>query len=174
MVARAIAGSKRMLRSISTFAADSAPTGRRQRQGPRDAWRDAPRQALALALVVMLDQFPRNMFRGEARAFSSDARAQAVAVHMVDAGFDQGLQAVERWFACLPFEHSEQLAMQKHSLQLFGGLAGDPASAGALDYARRHHAVIARFGRFPQRNALLGRHSTPQEGEFLRQPGSGF
>jgi uncharacterized protein (DUF924 family) len=146
--------------------------------GRRDAWLDAPRDALAL--VILLDQFPRNMFRGEARAFASDARALRVASRMIDQGFDCGMRPVERWFIYLPFEHAESLAMQERSLALFGGLLTDADSsiagdfASAYDYARRHHAVIARFGRFPHRNAVLGRASTPEEQEFLRQPGSGF
>jgi len=141
-------------------------------QGGRDIWRDEARPALAL--VVLLDQFPRNMFRGDARAFASDARALAVAAGMVARGFDNGLRPVERWFAYLPFEHAEDLVTQRRSLALFAGLAGDADSAGTIDYARRHHDIIARFGRFPHRNAILGRVSTTEELAFLRQPGSGF
>jgi len=148
--------------------------------GGLERWRDEARAALAL--VVLLDQFPRNMFRGEARAFASDTLALAVATGMVERGFDRVLKPIERWFVYLPFEHAEDLAMQQRSLELFAGLAGVADSAGfndsaldsAIDYARRHHAVIARFGRFPHRNAALGRVSTPEEATFLRQPGSGF
>ncbi|MBM3346177.1 MAG: DUF924 domain-containing protein [Betaproteobacteria bacterium] len=144
--------------------------------GGLENWRDEARAALAL--VVLLDQFPRNMFRGEARAFASDARALAVASGMVDRGFDRALRPIERWFVYLPFEHAEDPGMQQRSLELFAGLTGDADSAGAIasaiDYARRHHAIIARFGRFPHRNAVLGRMSTPEEAAFLQQPGSGL
>ena len=81
---------------------------------------------------------------------------------------------VERWFVYLPFEHAEDLAAQRHSVALFGGLAGDPDCAGAIDYAHRHYSVIARFGRFPHRNAILGRESTAEETAFLSQPGASF
>jgi len=128
----------------------------------------------ALALVVVLDQFPRNMFRGEARAFATDAQALRVARRMVERGFDRLLRPVERWFVYLPFEHAEDMAAQRRSVALFAGLAADPDSAGTIDYARRHFDIIARFGRFPHRNALLGRESTPEETLFLSQPGSSF
>ena len=123
----------------------------------------------ALALVVVLDQFPRNMFRGEARAFSSDAQALAVARRILDRGFDRLLSPVERSFAYLPFEHAEDLAAQRRSLALFA-----PLEPELVDYSRRHYEIIARFGRFPHRNALLGRESTAEEREFLDQPGSSF
>ena len=141
-------------------------------------WEEASRGGLgnwdttplaALALVVVLDQFPRNMFRGDARAFSSDARALAAASAAVDRGFDRPLLPHERTFFYLPFEHAEDLAAQRRSLELFG--AFDPDN---LEWARRHHAVVERFGRFPHRNAVLGRRSTPEEIEFLKLPGSSF
>jgi uncharacterized protein (DUF924 family) len=84
------------------------------------------------------------------------------------------LAPVQRWFVYLPFEHAEDLALQRQCLELFEGLRGDPDSAATIDYARRHFEIIARFGRFPHRNAALGRSSTPEEVEFLRQPSSGF
>ncbi len=140
--------------------------------GELEAWRRSPLSALALAIV--LDQFPRNMFRGEARAFASDALASRVARGIVGSGFDAVLRPVERWFAYLPFEHAEDLAAQRRSLALFDGLAQDGDSAGTLDYALRHYEIIARFGRFPHRNAILGRESTPEEIEFLKQPNSSF
>jgi uncharacterized protein (DUF924 family) len=123
----------------------------------------------AVALVVVLDQFPRNMFRGEARAFSSDAQALAVARRMLERGFDRLLSPVERSFAYLPFEHTEDLAVQRRSLALFA-----PLDLELVDYSRRHFEIIARFGRFPHRNAVLGRESTTEEREFLDQPGSSF
>lgn len=140
--------------------------------GDLDAWQCTPLSALALAVV--LDQFPRNMFRGDARAFASDALALRVARGIVGLGFDAVLRPVERWFAYLPFEHAEDIAVQRRSLALFGGLAQDRESAGTLDYALKHCEIITRFGRFPHRNAILGRESTSEEIEFLKQPGSSF
>jgi len=140
--------------------------------GELGSWQCSPLSALALAVV--LDQFPRNMFRGEARAFAADALALHVARVIAGLRFDAVLRPVERWFAYLPFEHAEDPAAQRRSLALFGSLAQDPESAGAADYALRHYEIIARFGRFPHRNAILGRESTPEEIEFLEQPGSSF
>jgi uncharacterized protein (DUF924 family) len=139
----------------------------RAARGDLDRWRAAP--LASLALVIVLDQFPRNMFRGEARAFSTDSPALAAATGAVDRGFDRLLPPSERTFVYLPFEHAEDLAAQRRSLELFG--TRDP---GNLEWARRHHEIIARFGRFPHRNAILGRESTAEEIEFLKQPGSSF
>ena len=135
-------------------------------------WERTPHAALALAVV--LDQFPRNLFRGEARAFAADPLALRVARRMVDRGFDGLLRPVERWFVYLPFEHAEDLAAQRRSVALFGALAGDPDSTGAIESASRHFNIISRFGRFPHRNAALGRESTAEEAAFLSQPGSSF
>ena len=140
--------------------------------GRLDGWADRPLSALAL--VVTLDQFPRNMFRGTPPAFATDARALAVARGIVSRGFDRTYVPVQRWFAYLPFEHAEDLAAQAESLALFERLRDDPSSAGTLGYAMRHYAVIERFGRFPHRNAVLGRVSTPEELAFLATPGSSF
>ena len=129
---------------------------------------------MLIALLIVLDQFPRNMFRGTPRAFAADARALALARDAVGRGFDEVLLPVQRWFVYLPFEHAEDLAMQRESLRLFERLATDAAGAGTLTYAMRHYAVIERFGRFPHRNAILGRASTPEELAFLAQPGSSF
>jgi uncharacterized protein (DUF924 family) len=137
-----------------------------------DDWMNEPDPALAL--IVVLDQFPRNMFRASAKAFVADRQAQAVADHFVAKGWDRALTPAQRWFVYLPFEHAESLPLQERSMALFGALAHDPGSASAIDYARRHHEIIARFGRFPHRNAILGRDSTPEELEFLKQPGSSF
>ena len=128
----------------------------------------------ALALAVALDQFPRNLFRGDPRAFATDAQALALAREIVAQRFDAALLPVQRWFAYLPFEHAEDLAAQRESLRLFEGIASEAGGAGTFAYAMRHYAVVARFGRFPHRNAILGRASTPEELEFLRQPGSSF
>jgi uncharacterized protein (DUF924 family) len=133
--------------------------------GGLQAWMARPRSSLAL--VIALDQFPRNMFRGTARAFATDDRARACAGTILEKGWDKDMTPEERMFAYLPFEHSESLADQERALALF---AGDPN----FEWARRHWEIIRRFGRFPHRNAALGRESTPEEIEFLKQPGSGF
>lgn len=140
--------------------------------GKLQAWQAAADSMLALILV--LDQFPRNLYRGSGEAFATDDQAQAAARLAVEQGFDRLLAPVQRWFVYLPFEHAEDLALQRRCLELFEGLRTDPDSAGTIDYARRHFEIIERFGRFPHRNAVLGRASTPEEIEFLRQPGSGF
>lgn len=127
-----------------------------------------------LALILLLDQFPRNLFRGTAQAFATDASAQQAARAALGRGFDRSLPACWRQFIYLPFEHSEDLADQELSVRLAAGLARDPAFARALDYAQRHQAIVARFGRFPHRNAALGRTSTPEEEAFLKEPNSSF
>jgi uncharacterized protein (DUF924 family) len=148
------------------------PTHEAAASGALDAWSERPLAALALAVV--LDQFPRNIFRGTPRAFAADARALALARGAVEQRFDEVLLPVQRWFFYLPFEHAEDLAAQRESLRLFERLAVDAAGAGTLTYAMRHYAVIERFGRFPHRNAILARESTPAELAFLAQPGSSF
>jgi len=128
----------------------------------------------ALALIVALDQFSRNMFRGSPRMYASDERARAFATAAVGAGIDRLLVPVERWFVYLPFEHSERPDDQERSLGLFGDLAWHEPSRKGLESAGRHHAIVARFGRFPHRNAVLGRTSTAEEEAFLKEPGSSF
>lgn len=129
----------------------------------------------ALAQIVVLDQFTRNAFRDQPRAFAGDAAALAAARAMRAAGQDAGLLPVQRAFVYLPFEHAEDIAAQEQSVRLFAELAAAaPELASMLDYAQRHHAVIARFGRFPHRNAQLGRASSADELAFLQQPGSSF
>jgi len=144
----------------------------RARNGGLADWMLEPRSCLAL--VIVLDQFPRNMFRGEARAFGSDAAAREAAGVIVDRGWDKALTPLERMFAYLPFEHSESLADQERCLALMTELAAYPETADLPRWAEAHLAIIRRFGRFPHRNAALGRVSTPEESAFLRQPGSGF
>ncbi|HPE02422.1 MAG TPA: DUF924 family protein [Burkholderiaceae bacterium] len=139
--------------------------------GSLDDWADTAHGALAL--VVLLDQFPRNLHRGTAAAFAGDGRALALARRMVQRGWDRELSLEQRWFAYLPFEHSEHPEDQRESLRLFAGLAHD-GLAEPLVWAERHAEVIARFGRYPHRNAVLGRTSTPAEVDYLKQPGSGF
>ena len=128
-----------------------------------------------LARILVLDQFTRNARRGTPASFAGDALALAAAQELVARGADQALLPVQRWFAYMPFEHAEDARMQERSVALFGALAeGDASYDGVLDYAHRHRGVIARFGRFPHRNAILGRASTPDEAAYLAQPGSGF
>lgn len=128
----------------------------------------------ALALIVATDQFARNMFRGSARAFATDPVALATAKRAVESGWDKDMLSVERMFVYLPFEHSESLAEQDRSVALFAPLNGFSETSDAVEYAERHRAIVKRFGRFPHRNAALGRPDTPAEIEFLKQPGSGF
>jgi uncharacterized protein (DUF924 family) len=117
----------------------------------------------ALATVIVLDQFSRNLFRNSPRAFGADPTALAIAQEAIAAGFDRELNANQRMFLYMPFQHSEDSAMQARSIELFAQL-GDPG----LNYARQHFDVIERFGRFPHRNRVLGRESTPEENEFLK------
>lgn len=129
----------------------------------------------ALAQVIVLDQFTRNAFRDTARAFAGDERALAAARAMVEAGQDRGLAGVQRQFVYMPFEHAEDLSAQQQALHLFTQLGQDePALADLLRWAQAHHDIVARFGRFPHRNALLGRTTTPEEEAFLKTPGSSF
>ena len=135
-------------------------------------WRGAARECLALILV--LDQFPRNMFRGTPRAFEADTLALDAARHAVAQGHDRALLPVERLFAYLPFEHSESLEDQLLACELTRPLEAFEETADAYRYAVAHRDIIRRFGRFPHRNAILGRASTPEEIDFLTQPGSSF
>ena len=141
-------------------------------RGELAAWDDTSEGALAL--VVLTDQFPRNMFRGEARAFATDPIALAIARNVLARGWDAGMRPVERMFMYLPYEHSEVLTDQEKSLRLFEPLGAFEETKDTPDYARRHWEIVKRFGRFPHRNAALGRPGTPEEIEFLKQPGSGF
>jgi uncharacterized protein (DUF924 family) len=124
----------------------------------------------ALAAVIVLDQMSRNMFRATSRAFATDAKALELADAAIALAFDGGLTKDQRMFLYLPFEHAESRAAQARSVALMGGL-GDPE---LTKWAEAHKVVIDRFGRFPHRNAALGRASTPEELEFLKQPGSSF
>ncbi len=124
----------------------------------------------ALALCLLLDQLPRNIWRGSPRAFSCDAMARKIAYAAIAAGRDRTLATMRRHFLYLPLEHSEDSVDQETCVTLMRGL-GD---AEMLDYAQRHRDIIARFGRFPHRNAILGRASTGEETEFLQQPDSSF
>ena len=141
--------------------------------GELEAWQASPEGNLAL--IVLLDQFPRNMFRDTPQAFATDPQARAVAKAAILQGFDQAVPPVQRIFFYLPLEHSENLADQQQSVQLSQTLANaNPELADISDYALQHQVVIERFGRFPHRNRILGRETTEEETEFLKQPGSSF
>ena len=128
----------------------------------------------ALARVLLLDQFTRNIHRDTADAFAGDARALATAEDAVARGLDHSLDPHGRWFLYMPFEHAENRAAQERSLALFGALAAETGLDSPLEWARKHADVIFRFGRYPHRNAMVGRVSTPEELAFLGQPGSRF
>ena len=132
----------------------------------------APRDALAR--VLLLDQFTRNIFRDTPRAFAGDALALDVSTAVVANRGDRTLAPVERWFLYMPFEHAEDSAAQQASLELFTRLRDETGLGDPLSWAERHAAVIGRFGRYPHRNAILGRESTAEEIGFLAKPGSGF
>ncbi len=138
------------------------------REGVPASWLESPEGMLAAILV--LDQFPRNMFRDDPRAFATDAGALELAKRAIADGMDTKLEPRERAFIYLPFQHVEDRADQARSVELFTAL-GEKLN---LDFAMRHKAIIDRFGRFPHRNAVLGRASTAEEEEFLKQPGSSF
>jgi len=148
------------------------PLQQRAAQGACAEWMHEAEPCLAL--VLLLDQLPRNLYRGLPQAFASDALAREVARAALAQGFDLSLPVICRQFICLPFEHSEDLADQEKSVALFEALARDPIMAKGDDYARRHYAIIARFGRFPHRNHILGRVSSAEEEEFLKGPNSSF
>lgn len=143
-----------------------------------DDWTEVPQSMLAL--ILLLDQMPRNIYRDTPQAFAFDELARQCCHLALAMGLDQALPPIARVFVYLPLEHAEDLDDQEYVVQLMRGLAkaasgeDKPAFDGYADYARRHHAVIERFGRFPHRNRILGRESTPEEVEFLKQPGSSF
>lgn len=141
--------------------------------GELDHWQHSPESCLAL--ILLLDQFSRNMFRGDPKSFATDAKALAVARQAITRGFDQQLMPAERLFMYLPLEHSESLGDQMQCVDLMHKLAiADSELNDCYDYAIRHLKVIQAFGRFPHRNAVLARDTTPAEAEFLKQPGSWF
>lgn len=128
----------------------------------------------SLALVLLLDQFTRNAFRDSPRAFAGDARALATSTAAVASAQDRELDKYERWFLYMPFEHAEDRATQERAVALFRALAAETGEPGNLEWAEKHAAVVRRFGRFPHRNAILGRVSTPEEIAFLQEQGSRF
>jgi uncharacterized protein (DUF924 family) len=129
----------------------------------------------ALARILVLDQFTRNAYRGKPESFGGDLLALGSARQLVDSGAHLALSPVERQFVYMPFEHAEDARMQEQAVTLFTELAAaHEGFTEALDYAHRHRGVIARFGRFPHRNVILGRASTQEELAFLQLPGSSF
>lgn len=140
--------------------------------GKLDYWQELPYSCLGL--IILLDQFPRNMFRNQAQAFATDVQALEFSKYAINQGFDRELLPLQRWFIYLPFEHSENLEDQQQAVNLCSTLKDDPDSVNIVEYAYRHLRIIERFGRFPHRNQILGRESTPEELEFLKQPGSSF
>ena len=142
--------------------------------GALDHWASSPHRLLAL--VLLLDQFPRHVYRGRARAYAQDSRALAFALHALTTGADAALSPAQRLFLYLPLQHAESTAMQEESIAAFRRLRDDaPAQHrvlfnSALEFAQQHQQVVQRFGRFPHRNAALSRRSTPEEIEFLQNP----
>lgn len=136
--------------------------------GMLDAMAQSPEGAVAL--VVALDQFPRNVYRNDARAFAQDTKALSIAKVALDKGFNRDVSPVMRSFLYLPFEHSENLADQDRAVELFTQDGND----SGLTWAIKHRDIIVEFGRFPHRNVILGRENTPQEAHFLTQPGSSY
>jgi uncharacterized protein (DUF924 family) len=147
-------------------------------KGELTSWGNSPRGQLAR--ILLLDQFPRNMYRGTARAFAYDERARRLAREALEQGVDRMLRPVERVFIYLPFEHSEDAQDQATGVRLFEALLEEvPATLkqpfqNFLDFAKKHKEIVDGFKRFPHRNTLLGRDSTPEELEFLKGPGSSF
>lgn len=146
--------------------------------GELDNW--AATKAGRMALVLTLDQFTRNIHRGTPRAFAGDSRALQHALHALDQGEDAGMPLIHRVFLYLPLEHAEDLAIQERCVRCFQALESQAPEAARemfrsfTDYAEQHRDVIRRFGRFPHRNGILGRESTPDERAYLAQPGAGF
>jgi uncharacterized protein (DUF924 family) len=147
-------------------------------QGALDSWQQSPEATLAL--LLLLDQFSRNVYRGQAKAFLGDTQARAIADCAIAKGFDRQFDYDRRRFFYLPFEHGESLADQQRAIMLFERALDEvppqerDCAAEQLDYAHRHRIIIERFGRFPHRNEALGRPSTEAEIAFLREPGSSF
>lgn len=138
-------------------------------RGEYDAWAATPEGALAL--LLLLDQFPRNLFRSSAHAFATDPKARTIARAAVLAGHDRAGPAQLRQFFYLPYEHSEDLVDQDEGLRLFKALKDETGDGESLRWAELHRDIIVRFGRFPHRNACLGRATTPNEQAFLDEGG---
>ncbi len=137
-----------------------------------EVWKIEPQSLISL--VILLDQFPRNAFRGTAQSFQYDVVALDVAREGLEKGFDTELSVSEASFLVLPFEHSEDITDQRDAVRLAKELVERGAGKELYEFALKHLEIIERFGRFPHRNVILGRPSTPEEIEFLKQPGSSF
>ncbi len=148
------------------------PLYERAAAGELDGWREEARSCLAL--VICLDQFPRNMFRGDGRTHATDDKALETARYALERALDRELPPFQRVFVYMPFMHSESVEDQRRSVELFGRLAEKPGAPDLTSYAVGHMEIVERFGRFPHRNVILGRETTPEEAEFLTQPGSSF
>ena len=144
----------------------------RAASGELDGWREEAQSALAL--VIVLDQFPRNMFRGDGRTHATDAKALETSRYAIERALDRELPAFQRMFLYMPFMHAEDREDQRRSVELFEALAHAPDAPDLTEYAIGHRDIVERFGRFPHRNALLDRETTPEEAEFLTQPGSSY
>jgi uncharacterized protein (DUF924 family) len=140
--------------------------------GNLDGWRDDAESCLAL--VIVLDQFPRNMFRGDGRTHAADGKALEASEFAVEHALDRELPAFQRMFLYMPFMHSENVEDQRRSVELFERLADEPGAPDVTSYAARHREIVERFGRFPHRNEILDRATTPEEAEFLNTEGSSF
>ena len=155
-----------------------APLVRQALAGDLESWVDTAEGWLAL--ILLLDQLPRMIYRDSPFAYSGDSRAQQLVARGLAAGWEQALAPIEQIFVYLVLEHAEHLDSQDLAIELFGALAEQATDedravfADSLDYAHKHQQVIARFGRFPHRNAVLGRENTPEESAFLLEPGSRF
>lgn len=148
-------------------------TWEQARAGALDHWTQTPSGRLALILV--LDQFSRNMHRGSPLSWTQDPAAQRHCLAALAAGEDAGLPKHARLFLYLPLEHAEDVALQERSMDCFRALVADhPEEQMLLDYAARHAEIVVRFGRFPHRNSVIGRESTPEELAFLKEPNSSF
>jgi uncharacterized protein (DUF924 family) len=140
--------------------------------GNLDGWRDDAESCLAL--VIVLDQFPRNMFRGDGRTHAADWKALEASTYAVEHALDRELPAFQRMFLYMPFMHSEKVEDQRRSVELFERLAGEAGAPDVVAYAVAHRNIVERFGRFPHRNEILGRETTPEETAFLTTEGSSF
>lgn len=141
----------------------------RAARGKYDGWQHEPESCLAL--VILLDQFPRNLFRGDARTHATDDKALGISHEAVHKGFDRKLAPFQRHFLYMPFMHSERVEDQRRSVALFQELA-EEGGPDVMEFAEGHRETVERFGRFPHRNEVLGRSSTPEEVEFLERSGS--
>lgn len=141
-------------------------------RGGYDGWRKEPESCLAL--VILLDQFPRNLFRGDPKTYATDGKALEVSEYAIRHTLDRKLPGFKRMFLYMPFMHSEKAEDQRRSVKLFRELATEDDGPDVTEFAEGHRDIVEQFGRFPHRNEILGRETTPEEAEFLTQPGSSF